>query len=73
MFEQQLTIEICLNKWSDRDHPQRMPLAERWRFHFRRGELIPPLIVVIESEIVFEGVGAHDIVTTVGKAKDDAT
>src|SRR5918996_1292483 len=71
MVKQKLPIEIGLNEVSDSDNSQRVPLAQSRRLHCCCGDLVPLLVVVIQPEIVFESVGADDVVSSVRKAKDD--
>jgi len=73
MLQEEHAVEIGLDVITYRDHAYRMPLAQSRRLHARRGQLVPPTVVVIQPKVALQGVGSHDIVVPCGKAKHDAT
>src|SRR5262249_30860591 len=66
------TIEPGLDTVTDRNDAHRVPLTERRRLHAGARELPPASVVVVESKVVLERIGAHDVVLAVVEAKDDA-
>jgi hypothetical protein len=72
MIEPALAVEISLQMIAHRDHPDCMPLAERRRLDGRRGELMAAAVVVVQPEVILQGIGPDHIVAPLGEAKDDA-
>src|SRR5229473_4502297 len=70
--DESLVVEPALDAIARGRDAQPVPLAERRRLDARAVDLMPAAVVVVEGEVVFEGIGADDIVATVGEAEDDA-
>src|SRR5262245_49551741 len=52
MIQEEHTIEIGLDVIAYRDYAHCMPLAQRRRLYGCCGQLVPPLIVVIQPKVV---------------------
>src|SRR5262245_37642244 len=52
MIQEEHAVEIGLDVIIDRDHSYRTPLARRWPLHGRRGQLMPPTVVVMQPQVV---------------------
>src|SRR5262245_35885271 len=72
MIQQELAIQIPLNALADRDDSNRVPLAQRGGFDRRARELSSSSIVVVETEVVLQSIGANHVIPAVRKPKDDA-
>ena len=72
MIQKERAIQIGLDVITDCDDPPRMPLAERGRLHARCRQLVAPTVVVIQTKVVLQGVGPHDIVVPLSEAKHNA-
>src|SRR5205809_4039834 len=72
VVEVQLAVEPRLHMIAYGDDTDRVPLAQRRRFHPRAGELTSSPVVVVETEVVLEGVGTNDVVFAAAEAEDDA-
>src|SRR5215467_3578341 len=51
MIQEEHAIEIGLDVITYCDHSYRMPLVQRRWLYGRRGQLVPPLIVVIQPKV----------------------
>src|SRR5262245_38453211 len=72
MVEIEGAIEPALDVIADRDDANSMPLSERRRLDPSARELAAPLVVVVQPEVVFQGIRADDVVLPGAEAKDDA-
>jgi len=72
MVEIELAVEPRLHMIADRHEPHRVPLPECRGLDPRGGELAASAVVVVEAEVVLEGVGADDVVLAVVEPEDDA-
>jgi hypothetical protein len=71
MIQQERPVEIALYMITDRDDPESVPFAEGWGAHPSTGKLVAAVIVVVESEIAFEGVRSNEFIGTVGEPEHD--
>src|SRR5256886_8573308 len=72
MIEEERAVQMALDPVADGDHTDRMPLAEGRRLDRRARQLMPPTVVVVQSEVVLEGVGSNDVVPPIREAEHDA-
>src|SRR5439155_9212199 len=72
VVEVQLAVEPCLHVIAYGDDTDCVPLAQRRGFHPRALELTPSPVVVVETAVVLERVGANDVVCATAEAEDDA-
>src|SRR5262249_6700335 len=72
MVQEQSAVEPALQMITDGEDAERVPLAERRGLHVGRGELTTSAVVVIEAEVVLEGVGADDVIPAAVEADHDA-
>jgi hypothetical protein len=62
-------VEPCLDVVADRHDANRMPLTERRRLDPGARELTAPAIVVVEAEVVLQGIRADNVVLPSVKRK----
>src|SRR2546425_13344522 len=72
MVEMELAVEPRLHVIAQRDDPDGVPLPELRCLDSRGGELAASAVVVVEAEVVLEGVRADDVVLAVVEPEDDA-
>src|SRR5207249_3242798 len=71
VIEIQLAIEPRLHVIAHGHDSDRVPLPELRCLDLCRGELSTSPVVIVEPEIILEGVGADDVVLAVGESEHD--
>lgn len=72
MLEIARAVEPGLDAVANREDAHRVPLTERGRLDADARELTPALVVVVETKVVLERIGADNILLAVVEAKHDA-
>src|SRR5215470_1909765 len=74
MIDEWLVVQPALNTISVGRNAELVPLAECGRFHVGAGNHpAAAVVVVVEPKIVFQRVGAHEVVAAFGEAENDAS